>query len=63
MINTTYEGLPKVARNVAHVVDFKIAVPLGPERVYSRPIAVVAGPGSPTQIYWTERDLSTNNLE
>ena len=29
MINTTYEGLPKAARNVAQVVDFKIAVPLG----------------------------------
>ena len=28
MINTTYEGLPTAARNVAHVVDFKIAVPL-----------------------------------
>ena len=30
----TYEGLLKAARNVAHVVDFKIAMPLDPARVY-----------------------------
>ena len=28
----TYEGLPKAARNVAHAVEFNIAVSLGLER-------------------------------
>ena len=59
----TYEGLPTAARNVAHTVDFKLAVPLGLERVQLRPIAVVEGPGSPTEIFWTERDFSTNKLK
>ena len=63
MINTTYEGLLTAARNVAHAVDFKIAVLLGLERVYWRPIVLVEGPGSPTEIFWTERDLSTNKLK
>ena len=63
MINVTYESLPTAARNVAHAVDFKIAVPLGLERVHLRPIAVVEGPGSPTEIFWTERDFSTNKLK
>ena len=53
----TYEGLPTAARNVAHTV------PLGFERVQLRPIAVVEGPGSPTEIFWTERDFSTNKLK
>ena len=52
----TYEGLPTAARNVAHTVDFKLAVPLGLQRVQLRPIAVAEGPGSPTEIVWTERD-------
>lgn len=51
MINTTYEGLPTAARNVAHAVDFKIAVHLPLERVHLTPIAVVEGPGSPTEIF------------
>lgn len=55
----TYEGLPTAARNVARAVDFKIAVPLGLERGHLRPIAVVEGPGSPTENFWTERDFST----
>ena len=59
----TYEGLPTAARNVAHPVDFKIAVPLGLERVHLRPIAVVEGPGSPTENFWTEFDFSTNKLK
>ena len=59
MINVTYESLPTAARNVAHVVDFKTAVPLGLERVHLRPIAVVEGPGSPTENFWTERDFLT----
>ena len=59
----TYEGLPTAARNVAHAVDFKIAVPLDLERVHLRPIAVVEGPGSPTENVWTERDFSTNKLK
>ena len=59
----SYEGLPTAARNVAHAVDFKIAVPLGLERVQVRPIAVVEGPGSLTKIFWTERDFSTNKLK
>ena len=63
MINVTYESLPTAARNVAHPVDFKIAVPLGLERVHLRPIAVVEGPGSPTENFWTERDFSTNKLK
>ena len=63
MINVTYESLPTAARNVAHPVDFKIAVPLGLERVYLRPIAVVEGAGSPTENFWTERDFSTNKLK
>ena len=63
MINVTYESLPTAARNVAHAVDFKIAVPLGLERVHLRPIAVVEGPGSPTENFWTERDFSTNKLK
>ena len=53
----TYEGLPTAARNVAHAVDFKIAVPLGLERVHLRPIAVVKGAGSPTEIFLTERNF------
>ena len=53
----TYEGLRTAAHNVAHAVDFKIAVPLGLERVHLRPIAVVEGPGLPTEIFWTERDF------
>ena len=63
MINVIYESLPTAARNVAHPVDFKIAVPLGLERVHLRPIAVVEGPGSPTENFWTERDFSTNKLK
>ena len=63
MINVTYEGLPTAARNVAHAVDFKIAVPLGLERVHLRAIAVVEVPGSPTENFWTERDFSTNKLK
>ena len=59
----TYEGLPSAARNVAHAVDFKIAVPLGLERVHVRPIAVVEGPGSPIEIFWTDCDFSTNKLK
>ena len=59
VINVTYEGLPTASRNVAHV-DFKIAVPLGLERVHLRPIAVVEGAGSPNEIFWTELDFSTN---
>ena len=55
-----FEGLPTAARNVAHVDDYKIAVPLGLELVHLRPIAVVEGPGSLTEIFWTERDFSTN---
>ena len=47
----TYEGLPTAARNVAHTV------PLGFERVQLRPIAVVEEPGSPTEIFWTERNF------
>ena len=54
----TYEGLPTAARNMAHAVDFKIAVPLGLERVHLRPIAVFEGAGSPTEIFWTERNRS-----
>ena len=63
MINVTYESLPTAARNVAHPVDFKIAVPLGLEQVHLRPIAVVEGPGSPTENFCTERDFSTNKLK
>ena len=63
MINVTYESLPTAARNVARAVDFKIAVPLALERVHLRPIAVVEGPGSPTENFWTERDFSTNKLK
>ena len=59
----TYESLPTAARNVAYPVDFKIAVPLGLERVHLRPIAVVEGPGSPTENFWTERDFSTHKLK
>ena len=61
VINVTYEGLPTASWNVARV-DFKIAVPLRLERVHLRPIAVVEGPGSPTEIFWTELDFSTNRL-
>ena len=63
MINVTYEGLPMASWNVAHAVDFKIAEPLGLERVHLRPIAVVEGPGSSTENFWTERDFSTNKLK
>ena len=59
----TFEGLPTAAQNVAHAVNCKIAVPLGLERVHLRPIAVVEGPGSLTEIFWTGRDFSTNNLK
>ena len=59
----TYEVLPTATRNLAHAVYFKIALPLGLERVQLRPIAVVEEPGSPTQIFWTERDFSTNKLK
>ena len=60
----TYEGLATAARNMAHAVDFKIAVPLGLERVQLRPIAVVEGPGSQTKIFWTTgRDFLTNKLK
>ena len=62
-MNTTCEGLPTAARNVAHAVDFKIAVPLGLERVHLRPIVVVEGPGSPTEIFSTEHDFSTTKLK
>ena len=58
-----YQGLPTAARNVVHADDFKIAVPLGLKLVHLRPIAVVEGPGSPTEIFWTERDFSTNKLK
>ena len=37
-----YEDVPTTARNVVHADDLKIAVPLGLELVYLRPIAVVA---------------------
>jgi len=63
VINMTYEGLPTAARNVAHAVDFKIAVPLRLEQVHLTPIAVVEGPGSPTKIFSAERDFSTNKLQ
>ena len=59
----TYVGLPTAARNVAYAVDFKIVVPLGLERVHLRPIAVVEGPGSLIEIFWTGRDFSTNKLK
>ena len=58
-----YEGVPITARNVVHADDFKIAVPLGLERVHLRPIAVAGGPGSLIQTFWTERDFSTNKLK
>ena len=63
MINVTYEGLPTAARNVAHPVDFKIAVPLRPGTSTFKTIAVVEGPGSPAENFWTERDFSTNKLK
>ena len=37
-----YEDVPTAARNMVHVDDLKIAVPLGYELVHLRPIAVVA---------------------
>ena len=37
-----YEGVPTAARNMVHVDDLKIAVPLGHELVQLRAIAVVA---------------------
>ena len=58
-----YEGVPMTTRNVDHADDFKIAVPLGLERVHLRPIAVAGGPGSLTEIFWKELDFSTNKLK
>ena len=50
---------------MAHAVDFKIAVPLGLERVQLKTNpAVIEGPGSQNKILWTtERDFSTNKLK
>ena len=41
VINMNYEDVPTAARNMVHVDDLKIAVPLGHELVHLGPIAAV----------------------